>query len=114
MEAFHYASRERALAHLDRTNNPMRTKDAVVLMYFAGVLTIIIFLIFVMMSLPLQSGKRLDSVEEFLASFYTFRFLLVPIMMIVAAALCIKVFLTYKINYMFIMELDPHKKITHI
>ena len=39
---------------------------------------------------------------------------MVPISMLLAAALCMKVFITYKINYMFIMELDPHKKLTHI
>lgn len=92
----------------------MRTKDAVILMYFAGLLTIIIFLVFVVISLPLQTGSSLYAIEEFLASLYTFRFLLVPILMLLAAALCIKVFLTHKINYIFIMELDPHKKITHI
>ena len=53
VETFHYSSRDRALAHLDRSHNPMRTKDAVVLMYFAGLLTIIIFLVFVVLSLPL-------------------------------------------------------------
>lgn len=114
VEAFHYPSRERALAHLDRRHNGMRTKEAVVLMYFAGLLTIIIFLIVVIMILPLQSGSRFNKLEEFLASLYTFRFLLTPIFLVLASALCIKVFVTHKINYIFIMELDPHKKITHI
>jgi len=114
VEAFQYPSRERALAHLDRSHNPMRTKDAVVLMYFAGLLTIIIFLIVVIVSLPLQSGSRFNAIEEFLASLYTFRFLFTPITLVLASALCIKVFVTYKINFIFIMELDPHKKITHI
>ena len=53
VETFHYSSRDSELAHLDRSHNPMRTKDAVVLMYFAGLLTIIIFLVFVVWALPL-------------------------------------------------------------
>ena len=45
---------------------------------------------------------------------YTFRFVLMLILTTLAASYCIKIFLRYKINYIFIMDLDPHKKITHI
>ena len=114
MESFHFPSRDAALSHLDKSHSPIRTKDAVFLMFFAGLLSMIVFLIIVIICLPLQRAVQFKAVREFLASLYTFRFLMIPILVMLAAALCIKLFMKYKINYIFIMDLDPHRKITHI
>jgi hypothetical protein len=94
----------------------MRRKDAIILNYFAGMLTMISILIGCLVFIPQDAGDHhiYDEVTAFLANLYTFRFILMVIALPLAASLCVKVFKDYKINYMFIMELDPHYKVTHI
>lgn len=46
---------------------------------------------------------------------YAFRFLfMLVIFMPLAAALCVRIFRGFKINYIFTLELDPHYRVTHI
>ena len=56
----------------------------------------------------------MDAGEEILASMSTFRFVFMLILMTLSAAVCVRVFREYKINYIFIMDLDPNYKITHV
>ena len=94
----------------------MRNKDAVILSYFAGLLTMIGFLIVCLIIIPQNADDPhyYDEIKHILANLFTFRFLLMIIAMILAASFCVKIFRDHKINYMFIMELDPHYKVTHI
>ena len=94
----------------------MRKKDAIILYYFAGLLTMIMFLIVCLIFTPQDPDDPhlYNETNAFIANLYTFRFLLMVILLSLAASLCVKVFRDYKINYMFIMELDPHYKVTHI
>jgi hypothetical protein len=95
----------------------MRKKDAVLLTYFCGLLTMISLLLVVMLIIPAENGEefhRHNAWSEIFASLYTFRFLFMLIGALLSAAFCIKVFTDLKINYIFIMELNPHYKITHI
>jgi len=43
-----------------------------------------------------------------------FRFCFVLAFLVLGAAAVIKVFKTYKVNYIFIFEFDPHYKVTHV
>jgi hypothetical protein len=45
---------------------------------------------------------------------YTFRFLFSLIFIVAGAGVVVKVLRSIKVNYMFIFELDPQYKITHI
>ena len=109
---FTEGKRQKAINLLDNNNQPLRKKDAVLLTYFAGVLTMISLLLILLFVIPYQSG--VDAGEEILASMSTFRFVLMLILMTLSAAVCVRVFREYKINYIFIMDLDPNYKITHV
>jgi len=109
-EHFAGGSRDKALNLLDEHQSPMRRKDAMILTFFAGLLTMILILSTFLIIIP-EDGHtfhREGAMKEILASLYTFRFLFMLIFMTLSASLCIKIFRDYKINYMFIMELDPH------
>lgn len=45
---------------------------------------------------------------------YTFRFLLMLIFTLAATGAAVKILKQFKVNYMFIFELDPQYKITHV
>jgi hypothetical protein len=94
----------------------MRNKDAVILTFCAGLLTMIFILTFFLLIIPVDGHtfRREDALNQILASLYTFRFLFMMIFMTLSASLCLKIFRDYKINYIFIMGLDPHYKITHV
>jgi hypothetical protein len=45
---------------------------------------------------------------------YTFRFLLMVLFTVASAGVAIKVLRQYKVNYIFIFDLDPHYKVTYL
>lgn len=55
-----------------------------------------------------------SSTFELMSSMYTFRFLFMMIFAVAASGVVIKVLKSTKINYMFIFELDPEYKVTHV
>lgn len=115
-DQYTHGNRDKALNLLDEHQSPLRKKDAVLLTYFAGLLTMIAFILIVLIIIP-QDGDhthKYNETDAILANLYTFRFLLMVVFLILASTFCVKIFRDYKINYMFIMELDPHYKLTHI
>ena len=52
--------------------------------------------------------------QDLISSMYTFRFLFALIFLTAATGVVVKVLQKIKVNYMFIFELDPQYKITHI
>jgi hypothetical protein len=48
---------------------------------------------------------------EIFASLYTFRFLLMILFTVISTAFAIRILRAYKVNYLFIFELDPNYKI---
>lgn len=52
--------------------------------------------------------------DDIAANLPTFRFVFMVIFVLASTGFCIKVFKVYKVNYLFIFELDPHYKMTHI
>jgi|LauGreDrversion4_2_1035121.scaffolds.fasta_scaffold219052_4 hypothetical protein len=87
----------------------MRRKDAIILTYFAGLITMIFVLSIFLIIIPEDGGylPKETSLDEIFANLYTFRFLIMLIFMTLSASFCVKTFRDFKINYMFIMELDP-------
>ena len=54
---FTEGKRQKAINLLDNNNQPLRKKDAVLLTYFAGVLTMISLLLILLFAIPYQSGE---------------------------------------------------------
>jgi hypothetical protein len=93
----------------------MRRKDAVVIAFFCGAITIIVFMIITLLSIP-DSGleKQLRRTEDqLMSSIPTFRFLFMLTFILAASGVVIRYLRIYHINYMYIFELDPAYKITH-
>lgn len=61
-----------------------------------------------------KGTKMNSSVSELFSSMYTFRFLFMMIFTVASTGVAIKVLKNVKVNYMFIFELDPQYKITHV
>jgi hypothetical protein len=93
----------------------MRKKDAVLISFFCGLLTMIVFTTAIVMFLPMSNNEffpRHDSLHDLFATFYTFRFLLMLLFTLFSTSIVIGILKRYKVNYLFIFELDPHYKIT--
>ena len=84
------------------------------LSFFTGALSVTILFTIMLILLPVGQTRSIFDWEEMFASFYTFRFLFMLILTIFFTGLDIKILRHFKINYLFIFELDPHYKITHI
>jgi uncharacterized membrane protein YqjE len=56
--------------------------------------------------------ERIGAEIEIYSSLYTFRFLLMIVLTVVFAGLAIKILRAYRVNYLYIFELDPNYKIT--
>lgn len=55
-----------------------------------------------------------DPLKQIFASFYTFRFLLMILFTVASAGFGIKILRRFKVNYLFIFELDPNYKVTYM
>jgi len=93
----------------------MRRKDALVIAFFCGAITIIVFMIITLLSIPDSAlEKQLKKTEdELLSSMPTFRFLFMLIFILASSGVIVRYLRLYHINYMYIFELDPMYKITH-
>lgn len=87
----------------------MRRKDAILISFFCGTITIIVFMFVVLLSIPDTAFERTinSSTRELFSQMYTFRFLFMLIFTLGATGYVVKILKQYKINYMFIFELDP-------
>ena len=62
---------------------------------------------------PFERDPALSKTEIF-STMYTFRFLLMVLFTVASAGIAIKVLRQYKVNYIFIFDLDPHYKVTYL
>ena len=91
----------------------MRMKDASLMSYFGGMLTMIMVALIVVSFAPFERDPTLSKTEIF-STMYTFRFLLMVLFTVASAGVAIKVLRQYKVNYIFIFDLDPHYKVTYL
>lgn len=83
--------------------------------YYAGTLSITILATILTLSLPPASEtSEWSEWLEIFASFPSFRFIFMIILLLALTAFDIRILRGFKINYLFIFELDPHYKLTHI
>jgi len=89
----------------------MRRKDAVLMAFLGGALCLIVFFTILLLSTPATDGYVFQALKLY-ASFPAFRFTLVLCIILAATGMNIKILKRYKVNYLFIFELDPSYKIT--
>lgn len=115
-ENFTNGNKDKAHDLLEQHNAPIRKKDAMLIAYFVGLLTMITFAFMVLIFMP-QSDSMFDrpgAAIEIYANFYVFRFLLMILCTILSTTYAIKILRSYKVNYPFIFDLDPHYKVTYM
>ncbi len=87
----------------------MRRKDALLISFFCGCISMIVLMIVALLSIPdhiLQSDPG-TTAQLIFSSIHTFRFFFMIIFILGAAGLAVKILKTYRINYMYIFEFDP-------
>lgn len=111
-EFFTKGSVQKAEQQLENHNYEVRRKDAILISFFCGTITIISFMFIVLLSIPDSALEKKQLIinsttTELFSSMYTFRFLFMLIFILAATGVVIKVLKQYRVNYMFIFELDP-------
>lgn len=115
--SLHFAegNEKKGLELLEPHSHEIRKKDAALLSFFSGSLTVILLVtIFVMLINPSKYEDYLVNWNKIFASFPTFRFFLMIALTLLFTGIDVKILRAFKVNYLFIFELDPHYKITHI
>jgi|LauGreDrversion4_2_1035121.scaffolds.fasta_scaffold115743_2 hypothetical protein len=97
---------------LENHNYEVRQKDAILISFFCGTISIIAFMFIVLLSIPDSAMEKKglpapNTGQELMSSMYTFRFLFSLIFLITATGVVVKVLKNIRVNYMFILELDP-------
>jgi hypothetical protein len=107
-DKFHGGSLEKAGNTLENYNREMRRSDLAYMMFFGGAsLVMLLFGVFFLF-IPDMNGDYDDGV--IVASLQILRLSFVVIFILIAAGVDSKVFNAYKINYLFIFEIDQHTK----
>jgi len=99
---------------LEGHHTEIRRKDALLITFFCGIIsvTMLFFLIFILMNGT--DGHKIEEVEEWAASFPVFRFLLVLVFIVTAAAIDVYIMKTNRVNYQYVFELDPNYRMTQV
>lgn len=118
-ESFTKGDLQAAEKQLENHNYEVRRRDAILISFFCGTITVITFMFIVLLSIPdsFLDTKNLvvsSTAAEMYSSLYTFRVLFMLVFTIGAAGVVVKVLKAHKVNYMFIFELDPQYKLTHV
>ena len=100
----------KAKRQLESHENTMRRKDVMLMSFFAGSLLMIMFMFAALLSIPdklLHKDEGYNSDLQLYSSFHTFRFFFMLIFVVGSAGFVVKYLKLYRINYMYIFELDP-------
>mmetsp|Transcript_29983 Transcript_29983/g.29215 ORF Transcript_29983/g.29215 Transcript_29983/m.29215 type:complete len:89 (-) Transcript_29983:1009-1275(-) len=87
----------------------MVNKEASSISFLIGIDLVLIIIIVIISSLP--GRDNLYHAGEIFALLPIYRCLLLMIMVVLSAGVCIEVFRYYKVNYIFIFEIDPQNKL---
>ena len=107
---------KKAHQKLEDQNYEIRRKDALFMSFFCGTITITTVMFVFILSIPdsMLNKYEIGSDIQIYSSLYTFRFFFMIIFLMFASGVVVKALRKYRINYMYIFELDPQYKITHI
>lgn len=93
----------------------MRRKDVALLSFFAGTLLITFIICFFVVILPPEDPtESAVDWEEILLTLPVMRFCFMLIVALFFIATDVMILRKYRVNYLFIFELDPHYKVTHV
>jgi EXS family len=93
----------------------MRRKDAVLLSFFSGTLLITTIITTFAILLPHEDPNHsIIDWEEIVLALPVFRLCMMLILGLVFVATDVMILRKFRVNYLFIFELDPHYKITHV
>ncbi|CDW91778.1 xenotropic and polytropic retrovirus receptor 1 [Stylonychia lemnae] len=110
---FENGSERRARYAMEKKDVEMRRQDLIQISIFSGALAVIAIVAILVLLIPGAEDPWEDWIEIF-SNLFAFRFLLMIIVVLVFSAVDIYILRKFKINYLFIFELDPNYKITHI
>jgi hypothetical protein len=100
---------------LMKDNVEMRRKDAVLLSFFAGTLLTTLFIsIFVIILPPEDPTENVLDWEEIILTLPILRFCFMLVVAMFFIATDVMILRKFKINYIFIFDLDPHYRVTHV
>ena len=81
--------------------------------FFAGAIMILVFIIILLLCTEGVADATFRALKLY-ANFPAFRFTFVIVFILAATGIDIMILKKYKVNYLFIFELDPNYKITHV
>jgi hypothetical protein len=115
-ENFTNGNKEKAQKILTNENTEIRRKDAIWLAFFSGTLLTTSIGMLAVIFLPHTDKEQYNYLDwdEVILSLPVFRFFLMVILLVLLVAFDVYILRKFRINYLFIFELDPHYKITHI
>lgn len=101
------------MSNLNSHASPLRKKDVAVLYFFGGLVAFMLPLLIFFIFIPSSKDREYYD-PAWVSTVPTFRMTFATIQVLFSAGFAIQIFKKYKVNYMFIFELSPSHKITHI
>lgn len=98
-----------------KENVEIRRKDAVLLSFFSGTLLITTLITLIAIMLPPEDPRHhIIDWEEIVLTLPVYRFFFMLILGLIFVATDVMILRRFRVNYLFIFELDPHYKVTHV
>jgi hypothetical protein len=117
-ENFTRGNKEQARRVLLNENVEMRKKDAMLLSFFSGTLLITLLVTIGTILMPIErfmpSGGEYFDWDEMILTIPVYRFVFMMIFALILISVDVYILRKYRVNYMFIFDLDPNYKVTHV
>ncbi len=115
-ENFTGGNKEKAQKIFSNENVQIRQKDAVLLAFFSGTLIIALFVTIATILMPYEQYSKSNDFdwEEMILTLPVFRFVFMIIFALALISLDVLILRKYRVNYMFIFDLDPNYKVTQV
>jgi hypothetical protein len=117
-ENFTNGNKETARRVLLNENVQIRQKDAMLLCFFSGTLLITLLVTIGTILMPVENVKPLGEDyfdwDELILTVPVFRFVFMMIFALILISVDVYILRKYRVNYMFIFDLDPNYKVTHV
>ena len=115
-ENFLNGDKMKATNELNGKSASFRQSDALNMMYFFGASTVaMVFAFFFLIYDPIEEHnirEFLQEEEEIKSTLPIFRLIFLLIYFVLASGICVQIFESYRINYLYVLEIDPNNKNT--
>ena len=112
-EQFENNNIKKARNALEKKEVEMRRKDLIMISVFSSAIAVFSLITILILIIPGAEEPWYDWLEIF-NNFYVFRFLFMIVLLLFFTAIDIYILRMFKVNYQFILDLDPNYKITHV